>query len=110
MLFQRLLARWDKFISNLLRLSRDTTSSGQGTPSVSCFYTMLGPRIAIVNEARGVRILTGLFTMRHYYDRDGKLIRRLPVRKEVKKGERLIIGTRRAYEAYCTSLQIHKYS
>lgn len=95
MLLQKFLARWDKFISNLLYLSWDTISSGEGTPSTSSFYGLFGPRIAIINKDGDIRILTGLYAIHHYYDADGKLIRRISVRKEVGEGERLIIGDKR---------------
>jgi len=90
MFLQRLLARWDKFISNLLQLSRDTTSGGEGTSSISSFYGLLGSRMAIIDTNGEIRILTGLYTIHHlYYDGQGKLLKRVSVRKDLKKGEHL---------------------
>ena len=89
MFLQRLLARWDKFISNLLRLSWDTTSGGEGTSSISSFYSLLGSRMAIIDTNGEIRILTGLYTVHHYYDGQGKLLKRVSVRKDLKKEERL---------------------
>jgi hypothetical protein len=64
------------------------------------FYTDWGVKMAIVDNGGHVRALGGSLWMVHRYDGKGNLLSRLPMRKSLQKGERVVYGHTKAYEAY----------
>ena len=88
MLFQRLLALLDKATSEVFRLQ----SWGDGFEDRDhrwVHFVDVGPTIGIVGQDGKVHTMMGYWSVRHYYDGKGKLLKRIPVRKDLKEGERL---------------------
>jgi len=83
---QKILAQCDRFISNFFEI----TSSGSkgGSEERWVYFFTFGPRIAIVGTNGKIHRLTGYFAIEHFY-KNGTLIKRVPVRKNLAEGERL---------------------
>lgn len=92
---ERLLAKFDNFIG-----WNDEIGSGEGRPFTRNFYTLLGRKMAIVDRDGHVRALGNSRWVIHEYDGKGNLLRRIPMRKTLREGERVIYGHAKAYEAY----------
>lgn len=87
MLFQRLLALFDKVISKVFRLQ----SWGDGFEDRDhqwIYFVDFGSIVGIVGQDDEVHTMMGYWSVRHYYDGRGKLLKRIPVRKDLKEGER----------------------
>ncbi|HBX58294.1 MAG TPA: hypothetical protein DEG18_01640 [Candidatus Yanofskybacteria bacterium] len=54
------------------------------------YFVTIGPVIKIVNMRGEVVEATGYWSVRHYYDEQGKLLKRIPVRKDLGCGKRLV--------------------
>ena len=87
MFLQKILCRWDQLVSWTFNLMVSGGGDENGEYKRS-YHIELGPRIAIVGANGRIHTLTGYFTVHHYLDK-GELIKRIPVRKDLKEGERL---------------------
>lgn len=88
MLFQRFLALLDRAISELFRLQ----SWGDGFEDRDhrwIHFVDFGPTIGVVGKDGRIHTMMSYWSVRHYYDGQGKLLKRISVRKDLKKGERL---------------------
>ena len=94
MLLQRLLAlnfsAWfDRAVSEMFQLE----SWGDGhedQPHTWIYFATIGSRIGIVGVDGRMHTIMGYFAVRHHYDGQGNLLQRVPVRKDLKQGERLV--------------------
>lgn len=87
MLIQRLLAWVDEIISEVFWLQ----SWGDGDESWNnrwTYFVDLGPRIGIVGTNGIIHTIMGKWSVHHHYC-GGTLLKRIPVRKDLKEGERL---------------------
>ncbi len=85
--FRSLLGKMDEAISDALRLSSwGDTADPQHERWI--FYVDRGRTIGIVGTDGRIHTLMGYHSVRHYYEGD-RLVRRIPVRKDLKPGERL---------------------
>jgi hypothetical protein len=91
---ERFLAKIDWFIG------WDMGAGDENSTHTREFYTYYGPRIAIVEPNGHVRLICGLWSVTHHYDSEGNLISRIPKRKTVKEGERIVYGDAKVQEAY----------
>jgi hypothetical protein len=87
---QRILGWFDREVSNFLWITSMGDGDRKGTSSW-CFFSCFGPRVAIVGVDGRIHTLTGRYTINHKY-RNGKLVRRIPARKDLEPGERLATG------------------
>ncbi|HEY4523798.1 MAG TPA: hypothetical protein VJK04_02925 [Candidatus Paceibacterota bacterium] len=87
MLRQRILAWFDEVISSLFNMSSLGSGNDQGGHIWTYFFD-IGPRIGIVGNDSKIHTVTGYFSVQHYYNGD-KLLKRIPVRKDLASGERL---------------------
>ena len=71
-----------------------------GAEHTRSFYTNWGIKMAIIRCDGCVRFLGNSLEIIHTYDSHGNLLSRRPMRKTLKKGERIVYGSRKAYEAY----------
>lgn len=94
-LTERVLAWFDNLIG-----WDSTFGSGEGRPFTRQFYIWWGRKMAIVDQNGHVRVLGNSLCVIHEYDGAGNLLRRVPRRKDLRKGERVIYGHAKAYEAY----------
>jgi len=87
MLFQRILALWDKAISGLFGLQEIGTGDQKGR-NRWIYLIDIGHTIGVVGVDGSIRIMSSYWSVNHH--RDGKkLLQRIPVRKDLKDGERL---------------------
>lgn len=91
---QRLLASLDRLVG---WESQNGSSDSEYTQN---FYTDWGVKMAIVDNDGHVRALGGSLWVIHRYDGKGNLLSRIPMRNTLKKGEQVVYGAPKAYEAY----------
>jgi hypothetical protein len=88
MRLQRMLAQLDEAICSRL----DLESWGDGDmlgKHCHVYFVGVGPSIGIMGIDGRIHTVMGYFSVRHYYD-GSELLRRIPVRKDLKIGERLV--------------------
>ena len=91
----------ERFLASIDRLIGWDSQSGRSNfEHTQDFYTNKGVKMAIVDRDGRVRALGGSLWVVHRYDGEGNLLSRIPVRKMLKEGERVIYGQAKAYEAY----------
>ena len=87
MLFQRILALWDKVISEIFRLQAWGTGDERGENQWT-YLVDVGRPIGVVGVDGKVHTLMSYWSVHHYYD-GKKLLKRIPVRKDLRDDERL---------------------
>ena len=100
MLQTRIFAWIDRFLTNTFRLGGTLglgTSGSEITQRIYYIGIGRGPTIGIVGVDGQIHTLIGYWSVRHYLE-EGRVVRRVPVRKDLKKGERL--ATRGEIVAY----------
>lgn len=93
-MFQRFLAFLEKTISKALSLQSSRTINEEKNESIHEYFFDFGSRIGIVGTNGKIHTVTGYWSIRHYYYYDNKdgeilLLQRVPIRKDLKEGERL---------------------
>ena len=91
---ERFLAAIDRWIGY------DWTHNTATTDWEKDFYTSWGIKMAIVSRDGRIRTMGSSFWVVHRYDAKGNLISRIPMRKMLKEGDRIIYGKKKVYEAY----------
>lgn len=109
MYIQRVLARVDKGISAFFGLQEWAHCNTNGDHRWT-YFVDIGKAIGIVGADGNVHTVASYWSVRHYNE-DGKLVRRIPVRKDLKEGERLATGKeiaqhRAERQALCDSAHI----
>ncbi|TSC61634.1 MAG: hypothetical protein G01um101448_627 [Parcubacteria group bacterium Gr01-1014_48] len=87
MFLQRILALWDKVISEIFRLSSWGTGNEKSL-NQWIYLVDIGHTIGVVAATNKIHTIMSYWSVRHYYD-GKKLLKRIPVRKDLKEGERL---------------------
>ena len=87
MFFQRVLALWDKAISKVFYFGAWGTGDQNGKHRWT-YLIDVGHSIGVVGVDGKIHTIMSYWSVRHYYDRK-KLLKRVPVRKDLKDGERL---------------------
>ena len=88
MRLQNILAWFDRVVSSIFRLQ----AWGQGDIDGAyqwTYFVAVGPVIKIVDVNGEVLEATGYWSVRHYYDEQGRLMKRIPVRKDLGCRKRL---------------------
>ena len=85
-IIQFVLACSDKIFSKLFRLQAWGTGDDLHRHEWIHFVDV-GPTIGIAGADGKIRTMMGYWSVRHYYD-GAKLLKRIPVRKDLKEGER----------------------
>lgn len=87
MFFQRIFALFDKIISEIFRLQAWGTGDEKANNRWT-YFVDVGQTVGVVGANGKIHTMMGYWSVHHYYD--GKsLLRRIPVRKDLKEGERL---------------------
>lgn len=87
MFFQRVLAWFDKIISEVFWLQ--AWGTGDEKSNHNWIYLVdVGRTIGVVGVDGKIRTMIGYWSVHHYYD-GKKFLKRIPVRKDLKAGERL---------------------
>ena len=89
MRLQNVLAWFDRVISSAFRLEAWGQGNDDG-PRQWTYFVTSRPVIKIVNMRGEVLEATGYWSVRHYYDEKGRLLKRIPVRKDLGCGKRLV--------------------
>lgn len=87
MFFQRIFARVDRILSSLFWLE----AWGHGDKNREYrweYFIDIGKTIGVVGLDGKIHTMMGYWSVRHYYE-NGKLVKRIPVRKDLGGGERL---------------------
>ena len=87
MLFQKIFALWDKVISEIFWLQAWGTGDEHGENRWT-YLIDVGHPIGVVGANGKIHTLMSYWSVHHYYDRK-KLLKRIPVRKNLLDGERL---------------------
>lgn len=92
----------DRILAKLDRLLTRSTMEGDSENGGRLveYRTGIGRKMLILDENNGVQSLGNSMWVTHEYDRNGNLIRRTVVRKDLKPGWRVIYGHKKVYEAY----------
>lgn len=89
MYLQRILASLDKLVSEIFWLQSWGTGD-ENNKNQWIYFVDVGRTIGVVGVDGKIHTLMGYWSVRHYYD-GKKLLNRIPVRKDLKPGERLAI-------------------
>ncbi|MDD4931800.1 MAG: hypothetical protein PHG66_06690 [Candidatus Colwellbacteria bacterium] len=82
---QFLLSKWDKALTVILHLSSGSNPHNEGT-TVWYLGDLCSARYGIIRDNKIVA-MGGILETVHHYDRDGKFISRVPMRKDTQKGD-----------------------
>ena len=93
MLFQRIFAKLDKVLQNILSLEEHGSMPGSDGAASEEYYYLFGPRCGLV-RADGTLEIGSIFEIVHQYDVNGKLLRRRS-RWNLRRrpGDRFVIGS-----------------
>jgi len=99
----------DQFLVWFDRLFKSSGSCGNSDGSRLVDYrTNLGRKMIVLDEENQVVYLGRSLWVEHQYDKQGNFVRRIPIRKNIKPGWRVIYGHRKVHQAYDKYVQ--KYS
>lgn len=87
MYFQRHLASLDKLVSKIFWL-QSWGSGDENNENQWIHFVDVGRTIGVVGVDGEIHTLMGYWSVRHYYN-GKKLLKRIPVRRDLKPGERL---------------------
>jgi hypothetical protein len=87
MFFQRILASLDKLLSEIFWL--ESWGIGDENSKTKWIYFVdIGHTIGVMGTDGKIHTMMGYWSVLHYYD-GKKLLKRIPIRKDLKPGERL---------------------